>query len=55
MATFRKATFNAATYSSFRPTYPPQLFDFVFRYHERGLPEAKWDTAVDLGCGTGES
>ncbi|OBZ78374.1 Trans-aconitate 3-methyltransferase [Grifola frondosa] len=54
MATFGKATFNAAKYASGRPTYPRQLFDFVFRFHERA-PGARWDTAVDLGCGTGQA
>jgi len=54
MATFGKATFDTAVYASFRPTYPKQLFDFIFRYHE-GQRGARWDTAVDLGCGTGTS
>lgn len=53
MATFSKATFNSARYASIRPTYPRQLYDFVFKYHERGQ-KARWGTAVDLGCGTGE-
>jgi trans-aconitate 3-methyltransferase len=54
MATFGKTTFNAARYASFRPTYPRQLFDSVFRYHNE-KPGARWDTALDLGCGTGLS
>ena len=70
MATFAKATFKGKNYSVARPTYPKQLFDLVFRYHEHGTlgalasgqsgaPErlraakARWDLAVDLGCGTG--
>ena len=70
MATFAKATFKGANYSVARPTYPKQLFDLVFRYHEHGTlgtstssqlgaPEqllaakARWELAVDLGCGTG--
>lgn len=54
MATFSKATFNTAKYAAARPTYPRQLFDFIFQYHERMAPgSARWDTAVDLGCGTG--
>lgn len=52
MATFGKATYNAATYASIRPTYPRQLYDLIFRYHEQGR-KARWGTAVDLGCGTG--
>ncbi|KAH9846163.1 S-adenosyl-L-methionine-dependent methyltransferase, partial [Lenzites betulinus] len=54
MATFGKATFNAAKYASSRPTYPKQLFDFVFKFHER-TQGARWDTAVDVGCGTGQA
>lgn len=52
MATFRKSSFNTVRYAAARPTYPRQLYDFIFRYHEeqRG---AKWELAVDLGCGTG--
>jgi trans-aconitate 3-methyltransferase len=52
MATFGKATFDTVVYASSRPMYPKQLFDFIFKYHERQLG-ARWDTAVDLGCGTG--
>ena len=52
MTTFSKATFDSARYASFRPTYPRQLFDAAFRYHEQ-TRSARWDLAVDLGCGTG--
>ncbi|KAF8577836.1 S-adenosyl-L-methionine-dependent methyltransferase [Ramaria rubella] len=54
MATFSKKTFNAVTYSAIRPTYPRALYDFVYHYHER-TPGARWDRAVDLGCGTGQA
>lgn len=54
MSTFAKASYNAAKYAAVRPTYPQQLFNLVFQYHERASG-ARWDTAVDLGCGTGES
>ncbi|KAH9940655.1 S-adenosyl-L-methionine-dependent methyltransferase [Amylocystis lapponica] len=54
MATFAKTTFDAARYASARPTYPRQLFDFVFQNHE-SAPGARWDTAIDLGCGTGQA
>jgi len=50
MSTFAKATFNAAGYASSRPTYPRRLFDRIFDFH--GLTGG-WETAVDLGCGTG--
>ncbi|KAI0049342.1 hypothetical protein FA95DRAFT_1604467, partial [Auriscalpium vulgare] len=54
MTTFAKTTFNTARYAAARPTYPRQLYDFVFQYHER-TRGAKWDTALDLGCGTGQA
>jgi len=70
MATFSKASFNTIKYAAARPTYPRQLFDFIFRYHEHGPAsvegdsidrsasfnlKARWDVAVDLGCGTGQA
>ncbi|OJT13461.1 hypothetical protein TRAPUB_9991 [Trametes pubescens] len=54
MATFGKTTFNAAKYATSRPTYPRVLYDFVFKFHERAKG-ARWDTAVDIGCGTGQA
>ncbi|KAI0075590.1 S-adenosyl-L-methionine-dependent methyltransferase [Panus rudis PR-1116 ss-1] len=54
MATYSRATYNAARYASIRPTYPRQLYEFVFQYHARS-PNARWGTAVDLGCGTGHA
>ncbi|KZV71986.1 S-adenosyl-L-methionine-dependent methyltransferase [Peniophora sp. CONT] len=54
MSTFAKGTFDFARYAAARPTYPRQLYDFVFKYHERSRG-AKWDLAVDLGCGTGQA
>ncbi len=63
MATFSKVGFNVEKYAIARPTYPRQLFDSIFRYHEQGAQGAseppmqgkpQWDVAVDLGCGTGE-
>ena len=61
MATFAKTSFNTAKYAAARPTYPRQLFDLIFRFHETGsvnggstqLANARWHQAVDLGCGTG--
>lgn len=43
-----KATFNAASYATFRPSYPPKLFQTVLSYH-RG-PK---NFLLDLGCGHG--
>jgi len=54
MATFAKRTFDASIYSSFRPTYPHQLFEFIFQYHG-DRQGARWNTALDLGCGTGQA
>ncbi|KAF9456672.1 S-adenosyl-L-methionine-dependent methyltransferase [Collybia nuda] len=54
MATFAKSTFNASVYSSFRPTYPQQLFNNIFEYHARSN-NSRQDLAVDIGCGTGQA
>lgn len=54
MATFAKATFNAASYASFRPTYPKSLFEFIYAYHAQS-GRAGWEKVVDLGCGTGQA
>ncbi|KIK68537.1 hypothetical protein GYMLUDRAFT_237577 [Collybiopsis luxurians FD-317 M1] len=67
MATFAKTSFDAAVYAASRPTYPKALFQFIFNYHEQGpaalpvpssqlsLSRPRWNTAVDLGCGTGQA
>jgi ubiquinone/menaquinone biosynthesis C-methylase UbiE len=54
MATFGKATFDTAIYAASRPTYPHALYEYVFRFHGSS-GAARWDTAVDLGCGTGQA
>ncbi|KAG1804037.1 S-adenosyl-L-methionine-dependent methyltransferase [Suillus subaureus] len=54
MATFSESSFDSTIYATFRPTYPRSLFDFIFRYHERNKG-ARWDRAVDVGCGTGQA
>ncbi|KAG2360618.1 S-adenosyl-L-methionine-dependent methyltransferase [Suillus spraguei] len=54
MATFSNYSFDSAIYATFRPTYPRSLYDFIFHYHERN-EDARWDRAVDLGCGTGQA
>jgi hypothetical protein len=48
----RQIRLDTSIYAAFRPTCPRSLFDFIFRYHERNKG-ARWDRAVDLGCGTG--
>ena len=53
MSTFAGSTYNTVKYAAARPTYPKQLFDFIFKFHERSK-NVKWNTAVDLGCGTGQ-
>lgn len=48
MTTFAKSTFNATSYATFRPSYPPQLYNILLSYH-RGARK----TCLDLGCGHG--
>ncbi|KAK7062727.1 trans-aconitate methyltransferase 1 [Paramarasmius palmivorus] len=69
MATFAKASFDSAIYAASRPRYPKALFELIYKYHQEGpaaLPLAsqgsytlkgrpRFDTAVDLGCGTGQA
>lgn len=43
-----KSTFSHASYATFRPSYPPSLYNTVLAYHQ-GLKAA----CVDLGCGHG--
>ncbi|KAG2052892.1 S-adenosyl-L-methionine-dependent methyltransferase [Suillus hirtellus] len=54
MATFTKSSFDSAIYATFRLTYPRLLFDFIFQYHKCNN-SARWNRAVDLGCGMGQA
>ncbi|KAF9219080.1 S-adenosyl-L-methionine-dependent methyltransferase [Gyrodon lividus] len=54
MATFGKTNFNTAVYAVSRPTYPQELYDFIFDFHKRSQ-DAKFERAIDLGCGTGQA
>ncbi|XP_061186172.1 putative methyltransferase DDB_G0268948 [Saccostrea echinata] len=40
-------------YHKFRPTYPPEMYEFISEYSKSGT--GTLDTAVDVGCGTGIS
>ncbi|EDR09851.1 uncharacterized protein LACBIDRAFT_318092 [Laccaria bicolor S238N-H82] len=53
MSTFARTCFNASAYSALRPNYPSKLFKCIFSYHIRS-GSARWERAVDMGCGTGE-
>jgi len=53
MAAFAEKNFNAEQYQSFRPSYPPVLYDTIYKYHKGG--GGSWELCVDLGCGTGIS
>ncbi|TEB30853.1 S-adenosyl-L-methionine-dependent methyltransferase, partial [Coprinellus micaceus] len=57
MSTFAKATFNASSYSSGRPTYPDRLYGEISRFYKR-QPKgcvARWERMADIGCGTGQA
>ncbi|KAH7890650.1 S-adenosyl-L-methionine-dependent methyltransferase [Phlebopus sp. FC_14] len=54
MATFGETNFNTAIYAASRPTYPRELYEFVFSFHRRSQ-SAQWERAIDLGCGTGQA
>ncbi|KAK0552177.1 trans-aconitate methyltransferase 1 [Tilletia horrida] len=61
MTTFSKATFDAASYLAFRPSYPLWLYDEVLAFHRTGgqgaatRAGAHFRSAWDLGCGPGIS
>ncbi|KAI5987857.1 S-adenosyl-L-methionine-dependent methyltransferase [Pisolithus albus] len=67
MATFSKTTFDTLSYASSRPTYPRSLYNHIFDFHrdrnrrpsqcmKMGVnTNARWERAVDLGCGTGQA
>lgn len=46
---FAAAKFDSTSYSAYRPTYGPTLFNQLFAYHKGG-----YDSAIDIGCGTGQ-
>ncbi|KAF9437034.1 hypothetical protein BGZ76_002197 [Entomortierella beljakovae] len=52
MATFSSKTFNSALYQSFRPGYNANFFKMVYNYHAKS--NGQFDTAVDVGTGTGQ-
>ncbi|KAF8938901.1 putative S-adenosylmethionine-dependent methyltransferase [Dissophora ornata] len=52
MATFSSKTFNSALYQSFRPGYNSNFFKMVYNYHAKH--NGQFDTAVDVGTGTGQ-
>ena len=53
MATFGEANFDTSVYAASRPTYPQALYDFIFDLRRQSL-DAKFERAVELGCGTGK-
>ncbi|KAF8965998.1 hypothetical protein BGZ46_000466 [Entomortierella lignicola] len=52
MATFSSKTFNSALYQSFRPGYNSNFYKMLYNYHAR--KNGQFDTAVDVGTGTGQ-
>ena len=45
---------HANLYSKFRPTVPQQVLEVVLKYLESDIPSNEWQTAVDVGCGSGQ-
>ncbi|MBW0490070.1 hypothetical protein O181_029785 [Austropuccinia psidii MF-1] len=46
--TFATKSYPVEKYASFRPTYPPELYQAILDYHQGDK-----NFAIDLGCGTG--
>ncbi|OWB76167.1 hypothetical protein B5S32_g317 [[Candida] boidinii] len=56
MSTYSSNTFNSSSYNSFRPTYPPEFFNYVMEYHNPGEIKADLNQVhLDIGCGTGQA
>lgn len=46
---------HASLYSKFRPNTPKHVIDVVLNYLSKGIARNKWETACDMGCGTGQN
>ncbi|KAH9456315.1 hypothetical protein Pst134EB_012518 [Puccinia striiformis f. sp. tritici] len=46
--TFSTPAYSVQNYASYRPSYPPELYQAIMDYHQ-----ASGELAIDLGCGTG--
>ena len=44
-----KAIYTADKYAQYRPTYPAELFAYIYQYVR------KFNTAWDCGCGNGQA
>ena len=54
--TFKKFTAaEASAYKSGRGSYPSQLYEIIYDYHNNALPTGSSNTVIDLGCGPGNS
>ncbi|KAJ1559828.1 hypothetical protein HK405_009196, partial [Cladochytrium tenue] len=54
LSSFGDVDFDATRYRGKRPSYPPQLFDIILRYHLAGSSDARTELAVDVASGTGQ-
>ncbi|KAK9696213.1 trans-aconitate methyltransferase 1 [Basidiobolus ranarum] len=52
MATYGLSDFNCANYRKYRPLYKTDLYQELYRYHEKH--GGKFVTALDIGTGTGQ-
>jgi tRNA G46 methylase TrmB len=47
---------HTAKYRAFRPSYPKQLFEYIFDYYFDGKKSnEKIPLALDVGCGSGQA
>lgn len=55
---FASSGFDAEKYFASRPRYNAEIFNLIYAYHEKvhqGSEGGRFDAAVDLGCGPGQS
>ena len=46
---------HAKLYAKYRPTYPAEVYQQIVQFMRRNDDRSKYDVAVDVGCGSGQS
>jgi ubiquinone/menaquinone biosynthesis C-methylase UbiE len=55
MSWFFKEVRHAKLYLKYRPTYPKEVYETIYGFLEENASIRRWQLAVDVGCGTGQS
>ena len=46
---------HANLYAKYRPSPPKKVYDVVLDFLQKEIPSQEWNTAVDVGCGSGQN